>query len=92
MPDTVQTAVVEEENVTLRFELAVADSVMGVTPSSWSPGPVKVMVCVASGVTVVTSVAVSFAVLISAELLTVAVFVMLAGAVAETLTVTVMAG
>ena len=91
-PATVQTADVDERNVTGRPELAVAASWIGPLPSVAFASRPNVMVCGVSCVMVVTSFAVSFAVLISAGLLTVAVFVTLAGAVAETLTVTEMTG
>ena len=48
VPLTVHTAVVVEVRLTGRLELAVAVSVSGV-PTTWVPGLLKVMSCVASG-------------------------------------------
>ena len=44
VPETVQTLVVVEVKLTVRPELAVAESVSGV-PTVWAPGLAKVMVC-----------------------------------------------
>ncbi len=52
LPETVHTLVVALVKATLRPELAVALRV-GVVPKFWLPGLLKVIVCVAFGVTAV---------------------------------------
>lgn len=47
LPLTVQTEEVLEMNCTGRPEVAVADRAAGVLPKVWSPGALKLMVCVA---------------------------------------------
>jgi hypothetical protein len=44
VPLTVQTPVVREVNVTIKPELAFADSVSGL-PTVWVPGALNVIVC-----------------------------------------------